>query len=265
MSALQQNIEFTDKLVLNNRQSSFSFRIAPLSYFNSKKNRIKYILKGYDEDWIDAGSDRIAKYHAIPPGTYTFSAIASNEDGIWNNKETSINITITKPFWQKGWAIILFIVAMTMSGYVIWNRFRVLLPGVVSDQVRINHPIIQPSDVILDPAEKQFFQKAMKIVEENISDPDFGVNEMCDKMLISRSQLYRKIQAIGGLSVTEFIKEVRLKRAAQLLKQKSLSISEIAYSVGFNDPKYFSRCFKQQFGVSPVHFTSENERSLPPE
>jgi len=83
-------------------------------------------------------------------------------------------------------------------------------------------------------------------------------------MCLSRPQLYRKISSIAGVTVSEFIKEIRLKRAAQLLMQKPSSISEVAYQVGFNDPKYFSKCFKQMFGVSPAQYISQNEQFLPP-
>jgi AraC-like DNA-binding protein len=117
----------------------------------------------------------------------------------------------------------------------------------------------------LEPAEEQFIQKALKIVEENIASSDFGVDELCTEMSISRPQFYRKIHAIAGVSVNEFIKDIRLKRAAQLLKQHPERISEIAFIVGFNDPKYFSKCFKKQFGVSPAQYIIESERFLPPQ
>ncbi|MBC7847854.1 MAG: helix-turn-helix transcriptional regulator [Flavobacterium sp.] len=100
-------------------------------------------------------------------------------------------------------------------------------------------------------------EKIIKVIEENISDSEFGVDQLCDKMFLGQRQLYRKINAITGLTVSEFIKEIRLKRAEQLVLMKCGTISEIAYKVGFNDPKYFSKCFKQQFGVTPAQYSSK--------
>jgi DNA-binding response OmpR family regulator len=110
---------------------------------------------------------------------------------------------------------------------------------------------LQPKDVTVSDVDEKFLQRLMDVVEASIGDSDFNVNVLCKKTGISRPQLYRKLQALTGQSVHEFIRTVRLKRAAQLLETGQLSIAEVAYRVGFNDPHYFSRCFKKQFGVSP--------------
>jgi AraC-like DNA-binding protein len=99
-------------------------------------------------------------------------------------------------------------------------------------------------------------------IEENIADKEFGVQQLAKKMNLTRSQLYRRINNITHISVVEFIKVVRLKRAAQLLSQQPENISEVAFQVGFNDLSYFSKCFKYQFGVSPARFLAEQEHVL---
>ena len=76
---------------------------------------------------------------------------------------------------------------------------------------------------------------------------------------MNRMQLHRKLKALTGLSSSEFIKNQRLVMAAQLIKTKDLNISEVGYSIGFNDPSYFAKCFKQEFGVSPKEFAVKNE------
>jgi len=110
---------------------------------------------------------------------------------------------------------------------------------------------LQPKDVTVSDVDEKFLQRLMDVVEASIDDSDFNVSVLCKKTGISRPQLYRKLQALTGQSVHEFIRTVRLKRAAQLLETGKLSIAEVAYRVGFNDPHYFSRCFKKQFGISP--------------
>ena len=89
------------------------------------------------------------------------------------------------------------------------------------------------------------------IIEDNISNPDLTSGFLCDELAMSSSKLYRKITQLTDLSPNEFIRTIRLKKSAQLLKTKNYNVSEVADMVGFNDPLYFSRCFKKQFGHSP--------------
>ena len=89
------------------------------------------------------------------------------------------------------------------------------------------------------------------LIEKNISDTELTTNFLCSELGMSSSKLYRKIKQLTDLSPNEFIRTVRLKKAAQLLKLKTHNVSEVADQVGFNDPLYFSRCFKKQFGYSP--------------
>jgi AraC-like DNA-binding protein len=267
-SPLKQNIELAEEIRLDNEQSTFSIQMAALGYFNPQKNRIKYILKGHDRDWRLAGTDQTASYSGISPGTYTFSMVVSNEDGIWSTNEKSLKIVIARSAWLSGWAFLVYFLIFSGGIFYYWRKSKVVElsePDFTKLKRTPNHDIIQPSQVVTEPADVQFLQKALLLVEENIADPNFGVEELCAGMCLSRPQLYRKINAIAGVTVTEFIKEVRLKRAAQLILQKPESISEVAYRVGFNDPKYFSKCFKQQFGVSPAHYPAPNERFLPPQ
>ncbi|HTJ51084.1 MAG TPA: ATP-binding protein [Cyclobacteriaceae bacterium] len=102
--------------------------------------------------------------------------------------------------------------------------------------------------------EEKFLQKARTIVESNINDFAFGVETLSAEMHLSRTQLLRKLKALTGLSPNEFIKDLRLKRAAELILSKADTISQIGYAVGFNDQSYFTKCFKKQFGVAPSEY-----------
>ncbi len=110
---------------------------------------------------------------------------------------------------------------------------------------------LQPKDVTVSNVDEKFLQSLMEVVEEHIDDTEFNVSVLCKKTGTSRPQLYRKLQALTGQTVHDFIRTVRLKRAAQLLESGQLPVAEVAYRVGFNDPQYFSRCFKKQFGKPP--------------
>lgn len=111
-----------------------------------------------------------------------------------------------------------------------------------------------PEKVITSNADELFIKKALKCVEENMSDSNFQVHDLAQELGVSKAQLYRKLKGIVGQSANEFIRTVRLKRAAQMLKEGQQTIAEITYEVGFNDLQYFRYCFKEQFGVNPSDY-----------
>ncbi|WP_178987345.1 hybrid sensor histidine kinase/response regulator transcription factor [Winogradskyella schleiferi] len=99
--------------------------------------------------------------------------------------------------------------------------------------------------------ETKFLQKVIQIIQSNIDDPNLGSRHVAQKMNLSESQTYRKLKAITGKSTAVFIRSVRLEKAKDLIQTTDKSISEIAYEVGFNDPSWFSRAFKEEFGQTP--------------
>jgi AraC-like DNA-binding protein len=92
-------------------------------------------------------------------------------------------------------------------------------------------------------------------VEKNISDPFFGVEKMAEDIAMSRTNLHRKLKAVTGFSPSDFIRNVRLKRAANLLRNNADSVAQIGFSVGFEDQSYFSKSFKKQFGIPPSEYS----------
>ena len=98
-------------------------------------------------------------------------------------------------------------------------------------------------------------KKAVDFITENISDSSINVNVLSANVGLSRAQFYRKIKALTNQTAVEFIRTIKLKRAATLLAQKKLSVKEIRYMVGFEDADYFRTCFKEQFGVTPSEYT----------
>ncbi len=109
----------------------------------------------------------------------------------------------------------------------------------------------EPENIKITPLDEKLIEKAMKYVSKNISRPELSVEELSDALGMSRVSLYKKIKQITGKTPIEFIRIIRLKRAAQLLRESQLNISEIAYQTGFNNPKVFSRYFKEEYGILP--------------
>ena len=113
---------------------------------------------------------------------------------------------------------------------------------------------LEPRDISITPLDETFLNKAISIVEENMNNENFNLTVFRQKMSHSRSTLYRKLYALTGQSPTEFIRTIRLKRAASLLKQKFGNVTEVSLEVGFNNLSYFNRSFKTLYGISPTEF-----------
>ncbi len=101
------------------------------------------------------------------------------------------------------------------------------------------------------PIDEEFMEKVTNLINDNLSEVDLSTDFLCDKLGVSSSKLYRKIKELTDLAPNEFIRTIRLKKSAELLKTKKYNVSEVTNLVGFNDPLYFSRCFKKQFGFPP--------------
>ncbi|MFT3823245.1 MAG: two-component regulator propeller domain-containing protein [Chitinophagaceae bacterium] len=110
---------------------------------------------------------------------------------------------------------------------------------------------LQPSQVAITPADETFLERLVQFIEEHLTEPTLQVEEMAKAVNMSRTTLYRKIKALTGQSAIEFIRRIRLKRAAQLLERKEYTVNEVAYMTGFSDVDYFRKCFKEEFGKTP--------------
>jgi signal transduction histidine kinase/DNA-binding response OmpR family regulator len=114
--------------------------------------------------------------------------------------------------------------------------------------------VMYPTEIVAASIDERFLQKALHIVEENLGESEFNIEMFSQRLNMSRTQVHRKLTALTGQSATEFIRSLRLKRAAQLLRQKSGSVSEIAYQTGFGNLSYFTKTFKELFGIAPSEY-----------
>jgi len=158
--------------------------------------------------------------------------------------ETGADSYVTKPFSLE--LLLLNVRNLLQSRTNMRRKF--------SEQVNL-----QPQDITINTIDHKFMVKAVQCIEERITDQDFGVLELAKEIGMSQPVLYKKIRAITDLSVNDFIKSIRLKKAAVLLAGRIHNVSEVAYLVGFNDPKYFSREFKKQYGYTPKAYLTNKE------
>lgn len=118
---------------------------------------------------------------------------------------------------------------------------------------------LEPSAVTVTSLDEKLLKRCIEVVEQYMDDSDLNVEKMCHEVGVSRPQLYRKLKSLTGLSINEFIRSIRLKRAAQLLSQGNSSIKEVMFEVGFSNSSYFTRAFKEEFNCTPKEY---GDRSL---
>lgn len=142
------------------------------------------------------------------------------------------------------------------------GRISQLLKGrtEIKEKVRIQAIAEAESKPIeAESVNEKALARIAKIIEENISDPDLNVNLLCEKSDMAPKQLYRLIKRYMGVAPVDYIRRVRLQKAAMLLSQHRFTVSEISYMVGFKTPSYFAKCFQAQFGVKPSQYRSDDE------
>lgn len=154
---------------------------------------------------------------------------------------------ISKPFEME--------VLIARLGSLLYNKQK-------RNQEFQNSLTINPKNYENNSIDGQFLRDAIKIVEDNLGNFDFTHEQLIDKMNTSKSTLYRKIKSLTGLAPSDFVRNIRLKHACLMLKNETGNISDIAYATGFNDPKYFSTCFKAEFGISPREFARKKKPEI---
>jgi AraC-like DNA-binding protein len=106
-------------------------------------------------------------------------------------------------------------------------------------------------------ADEEMMNRLMAVIEKRISDENLKIDEIAEAVGLGRTVFYEKIRELVGVSPSDFLKQVRMQRACQLLAKSRLSIAEVAYAIGFTDPKYFAKCFKKDTGMTPTEYRNK--------
>lgn len=252
--------DFTEQLIVPATYSNFTICFASLTYNHPQQNNYAYRLQGLDTDWhyVNA-SNRNAYYSKLPPGEYVFELRATNENGDWGEIR-KMGITIKPPFWATWWAYLIYaFISVSVLALIWWEiRRRLMLRNrkylQKGETDKVHHIKFQFFTNIASDDEK-FLQDAIACVNRHLSDTDFDVPQFIDEMATSRTTLHKKLKSLTGLNTTGFVRSIRLKAACNIMDgNKNIRISDLAYQVGFNDPKYFSICFKKEFGMQPTEY-----------
>lgn len=118
---------------------------------------------------------------------------------------------------------------------------------------------VEPSEVTTTSMDEKFLKRILRIIEENLSDPDFSVTQLANEYGMSQNVFHKKLKGISGQTPKAFIRSIRLKRAAQLFSTAKYSVADVTYEVGFLDTKYFRNCFKEEFGLLPTEYIKRHK------
>ena len=292
-SVLDADISLASCIRLHESNKSFAINFSTLTYEGGVQGHYSYRLKGFEDDWtLLKPGEHSVRYTSLKPGTYTFEVVYA-EDGDNHSQTISIDVVVTPYFWKSWWFMVL--VMLLMAAVVVWfYRRRVATlrrqeaekllvpirkamedaddPGQLQSRIQTildSHQYLKDSFRRTVEADKQetkknnktLVERATEVLEQNYMNSDFGVAEFAEALGMSRSLLSKRLNSDTGLSTGQFIRNYRLSVARRLLLENmaNRNITEIAYKVGFNDPKYFTRCFTRQYGNSPSTYSGEDE------
>ncbi|HWB26800.1 MAG TPA: two-component regulator propeller domain-containing protein [Chitinophagaceae bacterium] len=176
-----------------------------------------------------------------------FLTAMADEQAHVTGLETGASDYITKPFN--------FEIMLSRIRNILMEQKN--LKKAYNKQVEIKSPVVE-----VQTQDEKFMQHVLEIVEKNLSNPGFSVEALSRELYMSRVAVYKKIFILTGKSPIDFIRSIRLERAAQLLYKSDMSIAEVAYEVGFNNPKYFSKFFKAEFNIVPSEYAHKKKMQV---
>lgn len=283
---LSEDISIASSIQLRESNRSFSIAFSALDYGNEAQTMFSYRMKGLDKDWTPLMlGEHSVRYSALPAGHYTFEVRCLSTASSDNFETASIEVVVTPSFWNSWWFRLLL--SLLLVGLIIYGynkrvmelkrreaeqllspirevlaesdnprKLQARIRNILDNQERYMKSVSKSVEADREEVQKNtkpFMERVMEIMEQNYMDSEFGVQEFCDALGMSRSVASKHLNAEAGLPVGQFIRNYRLNMAKEMLSSKTdnRNITEVAYAVGFNDPKYFTRCFTKMFGMSP--------------
>ncbi len=274
---------FLGSLTLHERDRSIVFRFAQLA--SDARTHLVYRtrLEGFDKDWtVLSGGQHSAGYSTLPHGRYVFRVDALDTAGRVQGS-LSLPVVVAPYFYHTWWFLLLAaLAALALAWTGIYLRTRSLrkrqavLEETVAQRTREisrkaeelnrqNAILVRQNEELASQKlrfaqerrseesrqEDQFMDKVLEVLRRCYKDPSLDVNGFCTAMGMSKTSLNGRLQETAGLSIGQLVRKYRLSVAREMLENTLLNVSEVAYEVGFNDPKYFTRCFSKEYGVAP--------------
>lgn len=286
---LDDDISIAKRLCIHESDKSFTIFFSALNYGNDTQGVYLYRMKGYENDWVQLKpGQHSVRYSTLPAGSYQFEVKYIPSFDSDKEQVISVDIKVTPYFWKSWWFVSLMVIAfIAFLLYIYTSRLEKMREREVEELYRPIEAALKDSDepgklqsriqMILEnqkryqdsqkksieadrkqvaEKERPFMDIVMEVMEKNYDNSEFGVQELANEMRMNRSVLSKMLNAEAGQPTAQFIRNYRLDIAKKMITENAANrnITEIAYRVGFNDPKYFTRCFTKQYGVSPSSY-----------
>ena len=265
-----EDVNSLSSIVLNPKDRNIEIEFSSLNYQHAHKIRYAYRMEGVDDEWMyTSDGNNSAFYSNLDKGTYRFLVKSTDDNGLWGDEITELYIKRLPAFYETWWAYTFYVVLMILviSGalYVyfkfverknneMWTDSEEMMKMRDYLDCKVNLP--EPEYIQMD---KILLDKAMKTIEDNLMEPNFDVSALSDAMNMSRSTLTRKLKAITGRTPLELIRHIKMQHAQNMLKDKDRSVTEVAANLGYFNRKYFTACFKEEFGITPSEYQKQQE------
>lgn len=294
---LDDDISIAKRLCIHESDKSFTIFFSALNYGNDSQGIYLYRMKGYENDWVQLQpGQHSVRYSTLPAGSYQFEVKYIPSFDSDKEQVISVDIKVTPYFWKSWWFVSLMVIAfIAFLLYIYTSRLEKMREREVEELYRPIEAALKDSDepgklqsriqMILEnqkryqdsqkksieadrkqvaEKERPFMDIVMEVMEKNYDNSEFGVQELADEMRMNRSVLSKMLNAEAGQPTAQFIRNYRLDIAKKMITENvaNRNITEIAYRVGFNDPKYFTRCFTKQYGESPSAFKESLEKEM---
>lgn len=256
----------TDELRVDVYERTFTIHFAALDYTDNRNIRYAYMLDGdpeqADQPWIYTRNGmHSVTFNDFPAGSHTLYVRSTNSDGVWMDNTRALHIYAQPTFIESWWGqlIITIIVASIIAYGIIFymKRKKVEIQEEANEQADAGKiRFLMQTPEIIDE-DKATMDHILEYITQHLDNSELKVDDLAHSLNISRSALYARIKRIADMTPNDFIRHVRMQRAEELVAHSHQSVSQIAYQVGFSDPKYFGKCFKKHTGMSPSEYRSK--------
>jgi ligand-binding sensor domain-containing protein/AraC-like DNA-binding protein len=264
---LPQALASTTKIILNHDQNTILLECSGLNFIHPDQTYYRYKLEGYEKEWnLQKPTDGVEhiSYSGLRPGTYLLKVLASNNPRKWETPLAQLTVVIKPSAFGTPLAFVMYALLILAGSWwmFVLRRKRestklemnqLTTNTKTSIDIYLNKPTVSGPDEVL-------LHKVLELVEKNLSSSSYSVEQLSKDLSMDRTNLYRKLSVLIDMNPSDFIRSVRLKRAALLL-EKGFRVSEVAAQVGFGTTSYFSKCFQEAFGVAPSQYKKKDSNS----
>lgn len=275
-----QPLLYGQHLTLDPTQRSLTIGLAAIDFGDRYLIQYAYRLDG--KPWNYIGTTPRISFSELSPGSHVLTVRSTNSDGVWVDNETELLLEVTPMLWERTWfRLLMLLLAVALATYatLAWLRHRqqsrerdLRLENILRQYRELQEQVnAEPSALPEPPApvkyqleeprivneDEEMMGQLMSYIEQHISEEGLRPEDMASALNLGRTAFYNKIKQLVGVSPVEFLRQVRMQRAMQLMARSGMTVAEVAYAVGFSDPKYFSKCFKKETGLTPSLFREQ--------